>query len=104
MGCDALSLVRSDVSEEHIAYTIRVGTFSELGTTLAVTRFVQEPHGVTSRKTALVAAVKISSLTNFLQEPHDVVISQKAAFFIYEFHVFPLFSSLIVLKSKLSRS
>jgi hypothetical protein len=31
------ALVRTDVSEEHIAYIFRVTTIGELGTTLAVT-------------------------------------------------------------------
>jgi hypothetical protein len=33
----SVALVRTDVSEEHIASIIRVTRFSELGTTLAVT-------------------------------------------------------------------
>jgi hypothetical protein len=46
-----VALVRTDVSEELRASIIRV-TRGELGTTLAVTsRFLQEPHGVTSQKT-----------------------------------------------------
>jgi hypothetical protein len=35
--CHLLALVRTDVSEEPIAYIIRVTRNSELGTTLAVT-------------------------------------------------------------------
>jgi hypothetical protein len=59
-----VAFVRTDVSEEPSASFIRV-TIGELGTTLAATsnrrtlrrtpkhRFLQEPHGVTSQKTAL---------------------------------------------------
>jgi hypothetical protein len=36
LGCDAMALVRTDVSEEHIASIIRVERISELGT-LSVT-------------------------------------------------------------------
>jgi hypothetical protein len=69
-----VALVRTDVSEEHGASIIRVTRIGELGTTLPVTsnrstlrrnsRFLKEPHGVTSPKTAffIVTAVKISNL------------------------------------------
>jgi hypothetical protein len=56
-----VALVRTDVSEELSASLIRVTRIGELGTTLAVTsnrytlrrntRFLQEPHSVTSQKT-----------------------------------------------------
>jgi hypothetical protein len=70
-----VTLVTTDVSEECIAYTIRVRRIGELGTTLAVTTnrselcggttLVQEPHGPTSQKTAyfIVSAAKTSNLT-----------------------------------------
>jgi hypothetical protein len=71
-----VALIRTDVSEEVGASFIRVTKISVLGTTLAVTsnrwkcqvrpkrRFLQEPHGITSQKTAffIVTAVKTSSL------------------------------------------
>jgi hypothetical protein len=46
-------LVRTDVSEDPSAYIIRV------------TGYLQQPHGVTSQKTAffIVTAVKTSNLT-----------------------------------------
>jgi hypothetical protein len=53
-----VALVRTDVSEERSASIIKVTGIGELGTTLAVTsnrctlRFLQEPYGVTSQKTA----------------------------------------------------
>jgi hypothetical protein len=37
LGCDAVSIVRTNISEEIIAYIIGVKRISELGTTLAVT-------------------------------------------------------------------
>jgi hypothetical protein len=57
----------TDVSEELSASIIRVTGVGELGTTLAVTitnarcEVMQEPHGVTSQKTAffIVTAMKI---------------------------------------------
>jgi hypothetical protein len=73
-------LVRTDDSEESIASIIRVTRIGELGTTLALTnnrstlqrnttflrkrRFLQEPHGVTSQKTAvfLITAMETSNL------------------------------------------
>jgi hypothetical protein len=78
--------VRTDVSKELSAPIIRVTRISELGTTLTVTSNrptlrrntkmtlssyqtsdLQEPHGVTSQKTAffIVTAVKTSNLTYF---------------------------------------
>jgi hypothetical protein len=65
-------LVRTDVSEDSIVSVIRLTRVSELGTTLAIScnrstqsRFLQEPHAVTSHKTAffIVTAVKTSNLT-----------------------------------------
>jgi hypothetical protein len=59
-----VALVRTDISEERIASILRVRRIGELGTTLAVTSnrnmLLQEPHGVTSHKTAffIVTAVK----------------------------------------------
>jgi hypothetical protein len=53
-----VALVRTDVSEDRIAFIIGMTRIGELGTTLAVTsnqRFterVQEPHDVTSQKMA----------------------------------------------------
>jgi hypothetical protein len=44
-----VALVRTDDSEEHSAYFIRVTRIGELGTALAV--ILQEPHGETSKKT-----------------------------------------------------
>jgi hypothetical protein len=54
-------LVRTDVSEERSAFIIRVTRIGELGTKR---RFLQEPHGLTSQKTAffIVTAVKTSNL------------------------------------------
>jgi hypothetical protein len=51
-----VALVRTDVSEELSASFVSVTRIGELGITLAVTsnrrsRFLQEPHGVTSQKT-----------------------------------------------------
>jgi hypothetical protein len=47
-----VALLTTDVSEELSASIIRVTRIGELGTTLAVTsKFLQEPHGVTSQKT-----------------------------------------------------
>jgi hypothetical protein len=86
------AFVRTDVSEERIASIIRVTRIGELGTLSATSnrvtanvvpsspillplmieglsskkcRFLQEPHGVTSQKTAffIVTAVKTSNLT-----------------------------------------
>jgi hypothetical protein len=73
-----VALVRTDALEECIASITRVERIGELGTTLTVTinrsalrrnplerRFLQEPHGVKSQKTAffIVNAVKPSNLT-----------------------------------------
>jgi hypothetical protein len=51
-----VALVRTDVSEELSAFIIRVTRIGKLGTTLArceeiQSRLLQEPHGVTSKKT-----------------------------------------------------
>jgi hypothetical protein len=70
-------LIKTDVSEEGNPSIIRVTRIDELGTTLPVTmnrltllvptkhRFLQEPHGVTSEKTAffIVIVVRTSNLT-----------------------------------------
>jgi hypothetical protein len=75
-----VALVRTDVSEELSTSFIRVTRIGELGTTLAVTtnrstlptntmcRFLQDPYGVTSQKTAffIVTAVRISDGINRL--------------------------------------
>jgi hypothetical protein len=64
-----VALVRTNVPEERIASIIRVKRISELETTLAVTNnrgtLLQEPHGVTSQKTAffIVTAVKTPNHT-----------------------------------------
>jgi hypothetical protein len=70
-----VALVRTDVLEELSASFIRVTRIGELGTTLSVTsnrctmqrntKFLQEPHGITSQKTPffIVTAVKTSNLT-----------------------------------------
>jgi hypothetical protein len=66
-----VALVRTDVTEGHSASTTGVTRIGELGTMLAATdarcerSFLQEPHGVTSHKTAflIVTAVKTSNLT-----------------------------------------
>jgi hypothetical protein len=80
-----VDLVRTDVSEKLNASFIRMTRIGELGTTLASdvpslsilvslmkealssskSRFLQEPHGVTSQKTQffIVTAVKTSNLT-----------------------------------------
>jgi hypothetical protein len=60
IACDVwwFVLVRTGISEEHIASIIRVTRIGELGTTLSVNsnsskrRFIQEPHGVISQTTA----------------------------------------------------
>jgi hypothetical protein len=61
LECDAVWLfVRTEVSKKIIASIIRIETISELVTKLAITSycsplssgFLQEPHGVTSQKTA----------------------------------------------------
>jgi hypothetical protein len=74
-----VTLIITDVSEKLSASFIRVTRIGELGTTVAVTskpthaakkyqrkrRFLQEPHGVKSQKTAffIVTAVKTSNVT-----------------------------------------
>jgi hypothetical protein len=54
-----MTLVRTDILEEHATSIIRVERIGELGTKLAVTRrryiplkyqFIQEPHDVRSQK------------------------------------------------------
>jgi hypothetical protein len=71
-----VALARTDVSEEPGASFIRVTKIGELGTTQAATsnrrtlrrntKFLQEPHGVTTQKTPffIVTAVKTSNLTS----------------------------------------
>jgi hypothetical protein len=47
-----VALARTDVSEEYSAFFIKVTRIGKPGTTLAQKRrFLQEPHGVTSKKT-----------------------------------------------------
>jgi hypothetical protein len=61
-----VALERTDVSEERIAFNIRVTRIGELGTDVSEERrFLQKPHGVTSQKTPffIVTAVKTSNLT-----------------------------------------
>jgi hypothetical protein len=72
-----VALVKTNVSEERMASIIRATRNGELGTTLTVTinrrtlrrntkrRFLQQPHGITSQKTALfiVIALIASNLT-----------------------------------------
>jgi hypothetical protein len=80
-----MALVRTDVLEAFIASLVRMTSIGELGTTLVVTsnrstlltlflarrhilpkrRFLQEPHNITSQKTAflMVIAVETSCLT-----------------------------------------
>jgi hypothetical protein len=67
-----MAFVRTDVSGQPNASIVRVIRLDDLGTMLAVTsirmtlirRFLQEPHGLTSQKTAFfkVAAVKTTKL------------------------------------------
>jgi hypothetical protein len=57
-------LLRTNVSEERIAYIIRVARIGELGTTLTVTSnistfLLQETCGVTSQKTAFFIKIRI---------------------------------------------
>jgi hypothetical protein len=71
-----VALVRTDVSEELSASSIRLTRSGELGTTLAVTIVVpSSPILVTLMMEALS-----SSKRRFLQEPHGV-IPQKTPFF-----------------------
>jgi hypothetical protein len=62
-----VALVRIEVSEEISSSIIRETRIGELGTAFAVTsnRLLQEPHGVTSQRTAffIVTAVEISNRT-----------------------------------------
>jgi hypothetical protein len=68
-----VGLVITDVSQDHSTSIIRVTRIGELGTTLTVTsnrgtrRLLQEPHGVTYKKTPfiIVTAVETSNLTSF---------------------------------------
>jgi ABC-type taurine transport system substrate-binding protein len=71
-----VALVRTEVSEELSASSIRVTRIGELGTTLAVTTHVpSSPILVTLMKEALN-----SSETLVLKKPHGVT-SQKTPFF-----------------------
>jgi hypothetical protein len=111
-----VAVVRSDVSEKHrlclqdenerVFISMMVSTLKMEATFSQKCRFLQDPHGKTSRKTTFfkVTAVKTSNLTNrmpvsgmlrrvallrtdvrpkhqFLQEPQSVT-SQKTALFI----------------------
>jgi hypothetical protein len=79
-----VTVVRTDVSEELSASIIRMTRIGELGTTLALTRnrrtlrrniskrrFLQEPHGVTSQKTAYLQ-ILVCGLCNKLAEVQRV--------------------------------
>jgi hypothetical protein len=82
-----VALVRIDVSEERSASIFSVTRIGELGTILAVTsnrqmlrrntmrEFLQEPHGVTSQKTAffIVTSVKTSNLTQLQSVLHSAL-------------------------------
>jgi hypothetical protein len=83
-----VALVRIDVSEERSASIIRVTRIGKLGTTLAVTsnrrtRFLQETHFVTSRKTAffIVTAVKASNLTQICNVNRNTYNSQLSYYY-----------------------
>jgi hypothetical protein len=75
-----VALVRTDVSEEHSA-SIRVTRIGELGTTLSLatdarceeipSRFLQEPHGVTSQKTPFFIPQQILCWLKWGQTMHD---------------------------------
>jgi hypothetical protein len=83
-----MALAKSNVPEVIIASIIRVRRIGELGTRLAVTsncrlrrnasysdpRFLQEPHGVTSKMTAffIVTAVRTS---NIISDTYFMLIS-----------------------------
>jgi hypothetical protein len=62
-----VALVRTKVLEDHTIFTIRVGRICELGTTInwwyvpQKCWFLQEPHGVTSQKTALFRGTSIKN-------------------------------------------
>jgi hypothetical protein len=76
-----VSLVWNNVSKESMASSIRVGTISELGTTLAITKFL-----LTLFLTRLFflpwwQCWCVATKRRFLQEPHRLT-SQKTAFFI----------------------
>jgi hypothetical protein len=64
MSSSWVALVRADASEELSSSIIMVTRIGELGTY----RFLQEPHGVRSQKTALfiVTAVKTTNLTTII--------------------------------------
>jgi hypothetical protein len=92
-----VALVRTDVSEELIAYFIRVTRIGELGTTLAVTsnrrtlrrntawcyippkrRFSQEPNGITSQKTPFF--IVFSNFHGFIVEEWHAAILEIVAY------------------------
>jgi hypothetical protein len=63
-----VALVRTDISEELRASIIRVTRIGELGTSnwctlWRNTKFLQEPHGVTSQKTPFLIATTITIIT-----------------------------------------
>jgi hypothetical protein len=64
-----VALVRTDVSEELSTSFIRETRIGELGTILAASarkrRFLQEPHGVTSRKTPFTTGVGFLRVLRF---------------------------------------
>jgi hypothetical protein len=80
-----VALVRTDVSEEPSASSIRVTRIGELGTTLAVT---------SNRRTFVACVVTLmkealgSPKRRFLQEPHGIT-SQKTPFF--KLNMFPVY-------------
>jgi hypothetical protein len=59
-----VALVRTDVSEEHVAFIIRMRRIGELGTTLAVTSNRSTlRHGLTSQKTAFFNLQQVWAVT-----------------------------------------
>jgi hypothetical protein len=77
-----VALERIDLSEEHIATIIRVKIIGEIGTTLAVTSNLSTlPSNESVLRFLVTANVVPSSPILFLQEPHGVT-SQKTASFI----------------------
>jgi hypothetical protein len=83
--CRRVARVRTDVSEESITI-IRMKRITELGITLTVPsnaapkrRFLQEPHGITSKRAAVFigTAVKASNVTYWQPVLHVSVECQK---------------------------
>jgi hypothetical protein len=86
-----VALVGTDVSEELSVFFIKVTRIGELGTTLALTskrrtlrrntKFLQEPHGVTSQKTPffIVTAVKTSNLTYEMNRLTGMLVDLKCS-------------------------